>query len=55
MPTAAELIAAGRDARAQQRLEDARQLYRKAAGIHLAEQNSLAYAHAIRHVDWQTI
>ena len=50
MATAAELVAAGRDARAHQRLEDARRFYREAARIYLAEGNSLAYAHAIRHV-----
>ena len=50
MPTAAEFIADGRSARAQQRLDDARRLYSEAARLFLAEKDSLAYAHTIRHI-----
>jgi tetratricopeptide (TPR) repeat protein len=50
MPTAAEFIADGRDARAQQRLDDARRLYSEAARLFLAEKDSFAYAHTIRHI-----
>lgn len=50
MPTAAELIADGRNARALHRLEEARRLYSEAARIYFAEQDALAYAHTIRHV-----
>jgi tetratricopeptide (TPR) repeat protein len=50
VPTAAELIAYGKKARAQNRLEDARRLYNEAARLFLADKDSLTYAHAIRHV-----
>ena len=50
MPNFAELIAAGRNARAQHRLDEARSLYTQAAQLCLNDQNPLAYAHTIRHV-----
>lgn len=54
MTTADELIEQGRTARAERRLESARQLYRQAAQL-LRETNRLRYAHTIRHIAdmWQ--
>jgi tetratricopeptide (TPR) repeat protein len=50
MPTAAELIEDARNARSEQRLAEARRLYAEAATIHREQNNSLACAHAIRHI-----
>jgi len=50
MRTAAELVAAGKDARVHLRFEDARRLYREAAVVYLTEKDLLAYAHSIRHI-----
>lgn len=50
MPNAAALIENGRKARAEHRLDEARRLYSEAAMIHREENNSLAYAHTIRHI-----
>lgn len=49
MTAADELIAQGRRARAEHRLDEARQLYGQAAQL-LKPSDPLRYAHAIRHI-----
>jgi len=50
MPTASELIAEGKQARAEGDLDTARARYAEAAGIHQSANDKLAYAHTIRHI-----
>ncbi|WP_058187410.1 tetratricopeptide repeat protein [Terracidiphilus gabretensis] len=50
MPTAVELIAEGKQARAERDLDAARAYYAEAAEAFRKEDNRLAYAHAIRHI-----
>lgn len=50
MPSAAELIAEGRKARAEHHLNEARLLYAEAAQTYQREQDQLAYAHTVRHI-----
>jgi tetratricopeptide (TPR) repeat protein len=50
MPTAAESIAKGKQARAEGHLDAARAHYAEAAEIYSREGNRLAYAHTIRHI-----
>jgi tetratricopeptide (TPR) repeat protein len=50
MTTAAESIAAGKQARAEHRLDVARAYYAEAAEIYSTANDRLAYAHTIRHI-----
>jgi len=50
MPTAAESIAEGKQARAKGHLDAARAHYAEAAEMYRGENNQLAYAHTIRHI-----
>ena len=50
MRSATELIADGRKARIENRLVEARSLYAEAAQLYRDENNTLAYAHTIRHI-----
>ena len=50
MPTAAEAIAQGKQARAERRLGAARAHYAEAAEIYSSSSDPLAYAHTIRHI-----
>jgi tetratricopeptide (TPR) repeat protein len=50
MPIAAESIAAGKQARAEGRLDAARAHYAEAAEIYNSANDRLAYAHTIRHI-----
>lgn len=50
MPTTAELISQGKQARAEGRLDAARTHYAEAAEIHRSANDQLAYAHTIRHI-----
>jgi tetratricopeptide (TPR) repeat protein len=50
MPTAVELIAEGKQARAGRDLDAARAYYAEAAEAFRKEDNRLAYAHTIRHI-----
>ena len=50
MPSAAELIAEGREARSRDAFAAARCCYAAAAAIYREQNDRLAYAHTIRHV-----
>jgi tetratricopeptide (TPR) repeat protein len=50
MPTAAESIAEGKQARTRGHLDVPRGHYAEAAEIYRGENNRLAYAHTIRHI-----
>jgi tetratricopeptide (TPR) repeat protein len=50
LPTAAESIAEGKQARARGHLDAARAHYAEAAEIYRRDDNRLAYAHTIRHI-----